>query len=224
MLLLDMTFIFLHVVYGWSVINLDEEGNLTAWYSSTKLFVMCILTGRIWADEQDCKIEGKALKFTGLWLFTSAIFLFLSADETGSLHERLARTIMQESSMGLDVRETVLGGDQMKDSFAWVFLLSPFIAGVALFFGIFFYKRLIRQKAALAASMAALGLFLMAVGLEATIYAAPSFSEWTQTDLERYKLFLAIEESGEIFGCSLFICAFYLYWRFLQKRKPPALS
>ena len=210
LLALDLVFIVLHVVFGWSVINLDEEGNLTAWYSSAKLLGLCALCLWIWRTEAAQSRRGAVL-----WLLVGLLFLALSADETASLHERLSRTIMTESTAGLDLRETLLGGDQAKDSYAWVILLSPFIVAVALFLAVFFYKRLARHRPSLLAAMAGLGLFVLAVLLEATIYFTPSLSEWGSADVMRYRLFLAIEESGELFGSTLFVLAFYLYRRYL---------
>ncbi|MDA0989140.1 MAG: hypothetical protein O3A51_00120 [Verrucomicrobia bacterium] len=206
----DVILLVLHVCFGWSVINLDEEGNLSAWYSSAKLLSLAILATWIWAA--DCRYAGR---WHWPWLLVALIFLGLSADETASLHERLARLVMQESSAGLDLRETVLGGDTAKDSYAWVILLSPFILAVTLFFGVFFVKRLLTCRLSLVTAISALAFFLLAVALEATIYAAPSLADWGDADVTRYRLFLAIEESGELLGSTLFIFAFLTYGRSL---------
>lgn len=207
----DLLLLGLHVVFGWSVINLDEEGNLSAWYSSAKLLGLALLAVWIWAA--DCNYQGR---WHWPWLLVALIFLGLSADETASLHERLARTFMQESTVGLDLRETVLGGDTAKDSYAWVILLSPFILAVAVFFAVFFFKRLSSCRLSLIVAIVALALFLLAVALEATIYVSPSLSEWGESDVTRYRMFLAIEEFGELLGSTLFIFAFFTYRQSLE--------
>jgi hypothetical protein len=104
----------------------------------------------------------------------------------------------------------------LKNSFAWVILLSPFILAVAVFFAVFFYKRLSRNRKCLVPAMVALGLFLLAVALESTIYFLPSFSDWSTGELFKYRLFLAFEESGELFGSTLFLLSFYRYRAYLR--------
>jgi len=53
------------------------------------------------------------------------IFVGLSADETASMHEHM---FMEETSADLGIRETLLGGDRAKDSFAWVLTTLLFVA------------------------------------------------------------------------------------------------
>ena len=216
LLVLDLSFIVLHVSTGWSIINLDEECNLTAWYSSMKLMGLCVLCLMIYRGERSTpRAEERRYRLTWLWLLVAAVFLFLSADETASMHERLARFIMQESAVGLDIRETVLDGDAMKDSFAWVLLLSPFILGVTCFFAFFFYQRLKPYPDSFIPALAALGLFLMAIGLEGTIYLLPPFDEWSSRELFLYRLSIGFEEAGEMIGSTLFLLAFNNYRRHL---------
>lgn len=215
LLILDLSFIVLHVSTGWSIVNLDEEGNLTAWYSSMKLMGLCVLCLMNWNAERSTERAGRPYRLTWLWLLVAAVFLFLSADETASMHERLARVVMQESSVGLDIRETVLSGDSMKDSFAWVLILSPFILGVTCFFAFFFYQRLKRFPDSFIPAVAALGLFLLAIGLEGTIYFLPPFDQWSSRELFLYRLSIGFEEAGEMVGSTLFLLSFNNYRRHL---------
>jgi len=216
LLVVDVVLIVLHVGFGWSLINLDEEGNLATWYSSAKLLALAVVAGTIWTAEGR-QTQSQRRKFRVLWLLVALIFLGLSIDETSSIHERLARVVMQESSVGLDIRETVLGGDATKDAFAWVLIFSPLIVATAVFFLFFFYTRLFRSRHGFVPAMAALGLFLLAVIMESTIYLSPSMREWTTGELSRYRAGIALEESGEILGSTLFLLAFLRYRLFLEK-------
>lgn len=210
LLAVDAVLIVLHILFGWSVINLDEEGNLAAWYSSVKLLMLSVLCLRAHTREKTLRPSGRT---AALWLLTGLIFLGLSADETASMHERLARFIMQESSVGLDISEGMLGGDAGKDSFAWVILLSPFIVAVTVFFAGFFHNRLKTCPAAWRCAAAGLLFFLLAIGMEATIYFFPSFSDWSSAHTDWYRFFIGFEEAGELFGATLFILAFSIYGR-----------
>lgn len=217
----DVIFIVLHLLVGqkFDIINLDQEGNLTAWYSSAKLLALSALCLMIWSTERLLKAT-KQWKLTVLWLLVAAVFLGLSMDETASIHERLARFVMQESYVGLDIRETVLDGDSTKDSFAWVLILLPVIVTVAVFFLIFFYSRLYRNRTGYVPALIALTMFLIAVGMEATVYFTPSMADWDSSMLAKYKLGIAMEETAEIMGSTLFLIAFWRYWRFLKEQTP----
>jgi len=205
LLVIDIVLVCLHVFLGWSVINLDEEANLPAWYSSVKLAALAVLSVLLYRDERR---RQPALRLSWLWLIIGGVFLFLSADETASLHERFSRFVLVKSSIGLDIREVFLGGDTTKDSFAWVLLLSPMIVGVVGLFLFFFVKRLTTVKVSFVTSMVGLALFISAVALEATIYATPSFQQWTQGDLRRYQFLIGFEECAEMVGTTCFLLSF----------------
>ncbi len=193
----------------WSLIDLDQEANLTAWYSSAKLLGLAIISYLIYNAEKNLP-DGNT-RSSWMWLIVALIFLLLSADETASIHETIANTIMKQASIGVDIRETVLGGDTYKDSFAWVLLLAPFILAVSVFFLVFFYKKFSSSKTTLALAVTALACYLLAVGSEATIYIAPTFAEFTAADTLQYRISIGIEESGEIIGTTLFLLTFLRY-------------
>ena len=193
----------------WSLIDLDQEANLTAWYSSAKLLGLAIISFMIFISEG--RSPGSGAKSKWMWLVVAIIFLALSADETASIHETIADTIMKGAPIGVDIRESVLGGDKYKDSFAWVVLLAPFILAVSVFFLIFFYKKFSKSRTNLIISVIALGCYLLAVGSEATIYLAPAFTDFTAADTLRYRISIGIEESGEIIGTTLFLLVFLRY-------------
>ena len=216
---MDIVLVALHLLIGetFDIINLDQEGNLTAWYSSSKLLILAALCFMVWSTERVVLAGKKQWRLTILWLLVAAVFLGLSMDETASIHERLARFVMQESYVGLDIRESVLDGDSTKDSFAWVLILSPVILIVSVFFLVFFYSRLFATRTGYVPALIALTMFLIAVGMEATVYFTPSMSEWDANMLSKYKLGIALEETAEMMGSTLFLLAFWRYWRFLKE-------
>lgn len=216
---MDIVLVALHLLIGetFDIINLDQEGNLTAWYSSSKLLILAALCFMVWSTERVVLAGKKQWRLTILWLLVAAVFLGLSMDETASIHERLARFVMQESYVGLDIRESVLDGDSTKDSFAWVLILSPVILIVSVFFLVFFYSRLFATRTGYVPALIALTMFLIAVGMEATVYFTPSMSEWDANMLSKYKFGIALEETAEMMGSTLFLLAFWRYWRFLKE-------
>lgn len=218
--LADAALIALHFAFGWSVINLDEEGNLAAWYSSAKLLALAVFCAWLWREERRQRLGRLAV----LWLVVGWIFLGLSMDETASLHERLARAVMKETRVGLDIRETVLAGDAARDAFAWVLLLSPFIAATVALFAIVLYGRLFRARAGFLPALLGLACFVTAVGLEATIYFAPPLREWGPAHLAAYQEGIQVEEAAELLGSTLFLLGFSRYSQHLVRRRASMLS
>ena len=68
--------------------DLDQEGNVPTFYASASLLFCGVLLGVITAAKR--KQKSKDVVY---WLFLSAIFIFLSVDESASLHERLITPI-----------------------------------------------------------------------------------------------------------------------------------
>ena len=104
----------LSIAYGspFAIFDLDGERNVPAIYSAALLFsvaVLALLVGRL----------DPAPGLPYLWVALSALFVFVSADEFGEIHERLER---------------ILGID-------WQILYSP-IAVVALVLWVFVARRL----------------------------------------------------------------------------------
>jgi hypothetical protein len=64
-------------------VDLNKEGNLPTWYSSSALLVASLLLAIISREE---KRAGS--RYSYHWLFLSIVFLFLSLDEIAGLHER----------------------------------------------------------------------------------------------------------------------------------------
>ena len=65
--------------------NLGSENNLGAWWSGVLLFMLACHSYDAGAAAYD-----RAPKVARAWMIIAAILLFLSADDIGSLHERLS--------------------------------------------------------------------------------------------------------------------------------------
>jgi hypothetical protein len=221
LLVFDAILVALHFITGRAVINLDEEANVSAWYSSAKLLLMGWFCWLAWRQERSVPADRRPGRFTFLWIVLALLFLGLSVDETASLHERLARKVMSQWSVGLDIRETVLGGDQSKDAFAWVLLLSPFIVASLALFLVFLFRRLRARRRGYVPVLAGIAMFATVILLEATIYLFPSFSDFDSRLVGLYRLLVGIEECCEVFGITLFLVGLQ---RYLSTDPAPAHS
>jgi hypothetical protein len=70
--------------------NLEHEGNLTTWYSSATLLLCAALLALLW---QRARSSGR--RFAANWGVLSLAFVYLSADETASLHESAMEILIQ---------------------------------------------------------------------------------------------------------------------------------
>lgn len=170
--------------------DLNDEGNLAAWYASFTLLVCSMLIGLIAFDAIE-KRDGYATH----WIILGVIFLYLSVDETAVLHERTIRRLRS----ALD-----LGGLLY---YSWVIVGIPAILVFALAYLKFFLHlpRTIRSRFFVAAVMYVGG----GLGVEMVEGYYEQLYGYTMT----YTLIVAVEESLEMVGVLVFIRALLAYVR-----------
>lgn len=171
--------------------NMDEEGNLPAWFSSMLLFssgVLLALIGRA---------QGQAKKPSAAWWVLASIFFFLSVDEFMAIHEGL----------GTGVGE-LMGASGILLEYSWVFVYGP-IGLVLLALFVPFLKRLpgkCRNIMILAGALYVGG----AIGIE---LLGSNF--WIADGLRdqpwEYYALVGLEETLEMLGVSIFIFSLLTY-------------
>ncbi len=195
---------------GMALLNLEQEANVPTWYSSGKLLVLSVLSLVFAAAAGDARRPGPV----ALWGMTAALFLGLSMDETATLHEHAARWVMQ-GEWGALVRDAVLGGDAMKDAFAWVVLFAPLIAAIWYFLFTFLRQEFRDDRQEWRWVMVGLGLLAVSLLLETAVYRMPAVAEWSSGVLARYRAVAFWEEAAEVIACSCLLVAFFRkfsYW------------
>ena len=206
---IDLLIIVLHLATdGVTVFNLDAEGNVPTWHSSAKLLAIAAMAVLAYGFERR---ERPPAKYHRLWLGVAALFTALSLDETASLHERLARALVSGGAAG-NIRNTLLGGDATKDSFAWVVLFAPFAVGIFFFLIAFAWARRDRLRRVLPLGAGGIGCYILAMILEpAAVYFTPPMATWDAAMRARYRLLTVLEESAEIVGTSLLLLTVVSY-------------
>lgn len=172
-------------VGSFSILNLDNESNLPAWYSACALFLCAVLAGVI-ACAAWTKKNGARYKWLGLGL----LFSYLSLDESASLHEGLIPGVLRRMDVGL-----VPG-----QPFDWTPL------GIALFavvFGVYvrFWLKL-PSKTRLFFALSAITFLLGAIGFEKVSHFYEALYQTENTIA--YVVTCGIEEFLEMFGIALF--------------------
>jgi hypothetical protein len=96
--------------------NLEQEGNLTTWYSSTTLLLSAVLLALLWQ-----RARGEGRRFAANWGVLCVAFVYLSADESASLHEAAAEILVQRvHASGIFY-------------YAWVILALPLVVLFAVY-------------------------------------------------------------------------------------------
>lgn len=200
--------------------HLDQEGNLPTWFSSALLLAVAGVAA--WAH----RLEGRNTPKVGgrwVWLFVSALFVALSADETASLHERLAKYVFSTNTAGSSelLRAIGLNGDANKEGFGWVLLFAPLaLIAFALLAGFFWSRRKLAYAKG-APFVAGLLAYVGALFLEpAAVRNTPEIAHWTQEQWAHYRLFSLLEESLELTGTALLFVGVYSIALCLHKRVP----
>ncbi len=166
-------------------IGLDKENSLPAWYSSILLFfnagALCLI-----AIVARTRKDADAF----YWAVLAWVFLFLSADEVASLHERLSEPVFY----ALDPSNVFF--------FAWVIPYSIAVIALALFLSRFLLRLPWRSLVLFGASGT---LYLGgAIGLD-MVGGAVAAETGAHADL--YVISMVAEETLEITGLGLFFFA-----------------
>jgi hypothetical protein len=196
-----------------SFLSLDEEQNLTTWYSSTKLFGSALAA--IWCMRLERPVDLVGSR-RFIWPAIAVLFVGLSMDETATAHERLAAWFMSGPG-GDSLRTRLLGGDASKDAFAWPVLFAPVIAGIVILLMTALYRRMKQDRRSLLLGLAGCVAFITAVALEGpAVYDSPPIEAWGDAEVARYMLFVLLEESAEVLGTTLMLASLVLHAKFLS--------
>lgn len=198
----DAALVVLHLATGSPVVDLDREANVATWYSGAKLLAVAALFAAV------AHAPGTDRTRKRLWLLGCTLFVGLALDETISLHESLTRRLLELPALA-GLREMLTGGDEVKTSYAWVWLLLPAIASTAGFLA-WLARRTFRPNA-LRLFLAGLGSMLLAAGLEAVVVWFPPVAEWGAAQARRYRSLTTVEECAELLGVTLLFVAAALH-------------
>lgn len=175
--------------YGLKILRLDAENTLPVWYSSTQLTVCALLLFLL-----ALQAGAAGSKQRPGWLLLAFGFLYLSMDETASLHEIL-----------IDKLKAVFHTTGVF-TFGWVLVAIPAVILVVLLLSRFIL-RLPRPTQPLFVASGAIYV-LGSVGLE--MFGAPIF-EAQGIDAPAYVASVVAEETLEIVGITLFLTSLLMH-------------
>lgn len=181
--------------YLYVQFHLAAENVLATWYSSTMLFgaglgsLLCAVIDRESGGRRDWLSYG--------WLILGAIFILLSADEVGSIHERV----------GMMPEMNLFGSEEL----GWSKVLAVPIGIVAVFMAAFGWLRVRRSPWAFGLLVLAVGLYVINPVLERVQMGLLDNYQGAQSQFE-HDVSLHLEEGAEIFGA---LCFLAMSWRYL---------
>lgn len=177
---------------SFSMLNMDNEANLPAWYSTCALF-LCAVWAAIIA------ISKTGLRRQSPWLGLAVLFAYLSFDESASLHEGMIPGVLGKFGIGITSSQV--------DGFNWMPLGMAFFAGVALIYFKFWWR--LPSKTRLLFALSAFTFLAGALGFEkiSHVYEARYMTESTW----QYVVTCGIEEFLEMLGIAIFNYALVSY-------------
>ena len=183
--------------------DLAEEGNIPAWYSATKLFVLALC---IYFYGRFILLRDKGAGW--LILAGAALFVYLSLDEGGQLHERLGDRLTRLLTGGVGSSET-----PFEITGLWMVFFGPplFLALVGSI--VFLRRRLSIPYDVFAKALAGAVVFVIA--------AAPGDILVNYLSGDALVIQTGVEEFGEMVGVSLILWA---AMTLLAQQQPLVLS
>lgn len=175
---------------SFSMLNMDNESNLPAWYSACALFLAAVWAAMI-------ALSKISLRRQSPWFGLAALFSYLSFDESASLHEGMIPGVL--GKMGIIPANG--------EGFNWMPLGMAFFAAVALVYFRFWLR--LPKPTRLLFAISALVFLAGALGFEkiSHIYEAKYLTESTW----QYVLTCGIEEFLEMLGVAIFNYALVSY-------------
>ncbi|MBD2109857.1 hypothetical protein [Nodosilinea sp. FACHB-13] len=189
-------------------LDLSHENVLAAWYSSVLLFLVAVMSGLCFLAEHQLKPTGRPSLLHYGWLIYTGVFILLSLDEIGSLHERLGML----SSLN-PLGDYPLG---------WVYLLTPLILFTAVYMISFSCLHLKNSKTALLFMIIGVFLFL-SIPLQEQIEVLSWEGAVSKNLVRRPIELLLLEEGAELFGSLMILASTVTYLNDLMNQKDSRL-
>lgn len=175
---------------SFSMLNMDNESNLPAWYSACALFLCAVWSAIIALSKTRRRRQSP-------WLGLVALFAYLSFDESASLHEGMIPGILGKVG--------IISADA--EGFNWIPLGMAFFAVIALVYFRFWLR--LPKRIRFLFALSALIFLTGALGFEkiSHIYEAKYMTESTW----QYVVTCGTEEFLEMLGIAIFNYALVAY-------------
>ena len=181
----------------YTQVNLATENVIASWYSSMLLLLASLMAALCFGVD---RASGRK-KLAGGWLIVSALFLLLSFDEMGSLHERIGMlSFLNPSGEG---------------AMGWVVVLAIPIAAVTIYLAAFGWMRMRAVPHALL--LFGMSLALLAANPLMELIEMRHLEQQSESSLQAHDRWVLAEEGAEIFGFLLFSLAMTLYISALKR-------
>ncbi len=213
--LIDALLVLAHLWWGarCELLHLHTDASLPGWYIGAKLLLMAVLAWWFGLDVRGPRRRERAL----LWHVAALGFVGLSMEKTLQLHQRAGRLFMHTGA-GDALRQTLAGGDTMKDAYGWVIVLLPVMLAMLYFLVAFFREEFRHDGRTLAWWFTGLGLALCHPLLELDVYGFAPINEWTAQTLHVYAAISLVRRTTELAALSCLLIALLRHLRCTLER------
>lgn len=191
---IELLLVAAYVVFpGVTLLDLDKEYNLPAWFSALQL--AAIGAAALFAFEAERATGRPSTGSHWVWPVLTVGFFYLSADEALALHERVFTDLVRHMLPADSLLQAVL---------PWQLVFAPAIFGAFIVVSAMLYSRLGSRPGLRPLGFSGLGLWAISLVLEGA--AKPLF-----IPAKLYRLEVALEESAEMLGATCILLAFAAY-------------
>ena len=194
-------------------LDLKDEGNLAAWYSSAQLLLLALSAGAIACCTEPS--QGAVWLHRAIWLGVAGIALALSADETSQLHEWLGQRYNDYTGEDDPISRAI----GISSVYRWLIVLAiPASLGAAVLLLCAARMWGVNRRSAILAISGAM-CWLVTLAAE---FVESQYFERTRTHYPGWRGQQAtVEEGAELLGAGLLLLALsgYLLYRLSTERR-----
>lgn len=205
-LIVEIALVYLDLTVNWwrwsesgamrRLFNITREDGLASWFMVSQTLAAAIVA---WAIFIVLRRQRAAAPRRIGWFVVAAFFTYLCIDDGAMVHERIGTTFKNSAGVG------------MYPSYAWQYVLLPFFAIMGAFV-LYFLWREMPRTADRARVAAAIGFFVLAVGLDFLEGMDEGYrwltgaAGWRADTVRHFSK--SLEEFLEMVGMSVFLVTF----------------
>lgn len=185
--------VYAHVPW-WTIrtwFNMTGEGNIPTWFSSTQLFFVFLVVAYCALREQ---VNAQRALWRNGWWPVAMLFLYLSIDETGQIHDRLSNWVNR--------RVTLPSFEP--SGYYWLLFLLPFMLFAVVYLVAFLWQRVRSRPRLLLLGMAGLACWIL-------VPVGEWFEGFHKLPWWGELLEYTAEETLEMIGATCFLLVFLRY-------------
>lgn len=145
-----------------NIFNLAGESSIPTWFASTQAFLIGLT---LFAVAYVKGVLGAPRSVKVGWLLTGSFFVFISLDDTATIHETLGSVLRDTFEKDLDAQPFFIRWLSSMNNYGWQMFVMPVFAVVGLGMSAFLWRQM-RAQGLLRWILIGLSLYVVAIGMD----------------------------------------------------------